>query len=227
MVTALVSSSSATPAMRQALVRIEGTPVVFDALRANSADGIKFDVWYCTHHLPALTRAYAIGRLRRYAAPSHASYLAIGELGEDLRANADDTLSSVPAAVEHIERFIGHPLGTQRRRDVAETVIDSAVVYPACLRVPHDRIAEVSRWYEEEHLPMLLACPQWVMTRRFSVRSARGLDWNHVALHYMTDLRALKSPERDRARDTPWRDRFISEGWFSPEYRVYYRLHDF
>ena len=86
---------------------------------------------------------------------------------------------------------------------------------------------EVGRWYDEEHLPMLLSCPQWVMTRRFRITGAHGTDFTHVALHYLTDLRALQSPARDMARDTRWRDKLIAEGWFAPEYWICYRLQDF
>jgi hypothetical protein len=117
-------------------------------------------------------------------------------------------------------------LGIQRRRDVTRDAIESAVAYPAILRVPLDSIDEIGRWYNEEHLPFLLSCPQWVMTRRFRITQARGLDFTHLALHYLTDLRALESPARDAARDTPWRDRLIEQGWFAPEYRVCYRLQD-
>jgi hypothetical protein len=128
--------------------------------------------------------------------------------------------------VEHHERFIGVPITTHRRRDAGENAVEAAVVYPAFLRAPHDRLREVNRWYDEEHLPMLLSCPQWVMTRRFRITRQRGLDYSHVALHYLTDLRALQSPERDAARNTPWRDGLIAEGWFAPEYRVCYRMRD-
>jgi hypothetical protein len=106
-------------------------------------------------------------------------------------------------------------------------IVEAAVVYPAMLRVPQDRLQEVSRWYDEEHLPFLLSCPKWVMTRRFLVTCAQGLAFNHVALHYLTDLSALQSPQRDAARNTPWRDSFIGQGWFAPEYRVCYRVQDF
>ena len=129
--------------------------------------------------------------------------------------------------VEHIERFVGQPLGTRRRRDVGEDIVEAAVAYPAFLRVPDDRAAELNQWYDEEHLPILLTCRQWVMTRRFRATAAHGLDWNHLALHYLTDVRALQSPERERARGTPWRDRLVAQGWFAAEYRVCYRQHDF
>lgn len=222
------STSTATRAMRDGILPRPDTPVVFDCIRARGPESIKFDVWYCNTHLPALAGEYPIRRLRRYAAPSRASYVAVGELDNMLNGAGEAGNSSVVSSmVEHHERFVGEPLGTRHRRDVGEHVIDAAIVYPAFLRVPHDRLQEISRWYDEEHLPFLLSCPQWAMTRRFRITTARGLDFNHVALHYLTDLRALQSPERDAARRTPWRDRLIAEGWFAPEYRICYRVQDF
>ena len=214
--------------MREGIIATADTPVVFDTVRARGPEGIQFDVWYCNTHLPTLAASYPLRRLRRYAAPSRASYLALGELEEPPRRDpAESRMGSAPPIVESIEQFVGQPLGTQRRRDVGEEIVEAAVVYPAFLRVPEHRMAEIGHWYDEEHLPILLSCPQWVMTRRFRITAANGLDWNHVALHYLTDLRALASPQRDLARSTPWRDRLMAEGWFAPEYRVCYRLQDF
>ena len=223
----LPSISSATQAMRDGIVASVGTPAVFDTVRPLGPEGIKFDVWYCNTYLPALAAEYPVTRMRRYAAPSRVSYLAVGELQHVSRANPGKRTSSIPPMVESIERFVGQPLGTQRRRDVGEDIVEAAVVYPAFLRVPEKRLSEIDRWYDEEHLPILLSCPQWVMTRRFRITTTHELKWNHVALHYMTDLRALQSKERDLARSTPWRDKLLAEGWFAPEYRVCYRLYDF
>ena len=220
------SISSATQAMRDGIVASAGTPAVFDTVRALGPDGIKFDVWYCNTYLPALAAEYPVTRMRRYAAPARASYLAVGEL-ENVPRSDPAKLGTRPPMVESVERFVGQPLGTQRRRDVGEDIIEASVVYPAFLRVPENRLPEIGRWYDEEHLPMLLSCPQWVMTRRFRITTTNELQWNHVALHYMTDLRALQSKERDLARSTPWRDKLLAEGWFAPEYRVCYRLYDF
>jgi hypothetical protein len=228
MTTASLQTSAATPAMRDAIVACADTPVLVDYVRALGPDGIKLDVWYCNTHVPALRAEYPLRQLRRYAVPSRAAYLVIGEL--DVVPDGHGSASSaraVPAAVEHHERFVGQPLGTQRRRDVGDEAIEAAVVYPAMLLVPDDRMQEVGRWYDEEHLPFLLSCPQWLMTRRFRIADARGLAFTHVALHYLSDLRALQSPERDAARNTPWRDSLIDQGWFTPEYRLGYRVQDF
>jgi len=225
---ASTSLSSASRAMRETIIPTPDTPILFDCVRARGPEGIQFDVWYCNAHLPALASDHRVDRLRRYAAPSRASYIAIGELATISESeHAGSATSDAPAMVDHMERFIGQPLGAQRRRDAGDDVLDSAVVYPAFLRVPHDRTEELNRWYDEEHLPILLSCPQWVMTRRFRITAAHGLDWNHVALHYMADLRALQSSARDLARGTSWRDKLLAEGWFAPEYRVCYRLQDF
>jgi hypothetical protein len=214
--------------MRGSILASEDTPIVFDAVRARGPEGIKFDVWYCNTHLQELAGEYPMRRLRRYGVPSRASYLVVGELDAGaVRRAVKRSASEIPAMVERHERFVGEPLGRQRRRDVGEDVIESAVVYPAMLRVPENRMQEIGRWYDEEHLPFLLSCPQWVMTRRYRVTAAQAIDFTHVALHYLTDLRALQSPARDAARDTPWRDQLIAEGWFAPEYRVCYRLQDF
>jgi hypothetical protein len=221
-------ASVATPATRAAIVAGADTPVLVDCVRARGPDGIRHDVWYCNTHLPALRADHPVRRLRRYAVPSRASYLVVGELDSaPARRGGSTNAIAVPTTVEHHERFVGQPLGMQRRRDVGEDAIDAAVVYPAMLRVPDNRMPELGRWYDEEHLPLLLSCPQWLMTRRFRVTEARGLDFTHVALHYLSDLRALQSPEREVARNTPWRDSLIAQGWFAPEYRVCYRVQDF
>jgi hypothetical protein len=219
-------ASAATRAMRDAIVDAAPAPVVFDYVGARGPEGIRFDVWYGGEHLPALAETFRGAILRRYAAPARAAYLAIGEIDGARAATAVASAPELPAMVAHAERFVGEPLATKRRRDARDDVIESAIVYPAFLRVPHERMDEVGRWYDEEHLPMLMDCPEWAMVRRFRIAPGQGLDWTHVALHYLADIRALRSPQRDAARATPWRDALIAQGWFAPQYRVCYRIRD-
>ncbi len=219
--------SAATRAMCDGIVDHALGPIVFDYIRARGPEGIRFDVWYGGSHLPALARELPGGKLRRYAVPARSSYLAVGELDDGSGNTLLLTTPELPAMVEQAERFVGEPLATKRRRDTGDDIIEAAIVYPAFLRVPDDRMDEVGRWYDQEHLPMLMDCPQWAMVRRFRIRPGQGLAWTHMALHYLTDIRALQSPQRDAARATPWRDALIAEGWFAPEYRVCYRTKDF
>jgi hypothetical protein len=62
------------------------------------------------------------------------------------------------------------------------------------------------------------------MCRRFVLEDQGNCEWSHVAIHYLSDLHALQSSERDAARSTPWRDRLAAQAWYAPEYRVFYRV---
>lgn len=205
MTTGTAPTSEATQAMRDGIVAIADTQIVFDYVRAGHPEGIKFDVWYCDGHLPALAERQDVRRVRRYAAPALGSYLSGAEVDE--RPSTEDApidASALPSMFAHHERLTGEPFGAQRRRDVSAEAFESAIAYPAFLRAPQDRMQEVGRWYDEEHLPLLLSCPQWVMTRRFRIRSAR-----------------------DAARNTPWRDKLLAQGWFALGCRVCYRVSNF
>jgi hypothetical protein len=210
--------------MRSSVIATPGTPVWFDTVRASGPDGIRFDIWYSNKHLPRLSNTAGVERVRRYAAPAWSAYMALAEVTNDFSNPSQQASDEAPSSLLGIERFIGRPLGTQRRRDCAEDIMEHAIAYPVFFNVPDAREHEFNRWYEEEHLPMLLQCRHWVMCRRFRVTESRAMPWTHVALHYLTDLRALQAPERDAARSTPWRQLLEAEGWFTPEYRVFYPL---
>jgi hypothetical protein len=220
-------TSSATPEMRASVAATPGTPVLFDTVWANGPDGIRFDLWYSNERTPEVAASAAVSTTRRYGAPSRNAYLVIGELdGAPIVSPATRAAGTLPASVARVERFVGRPLGAQRRRDASKRVADAPIVYPVFFRVPRAREAEFDRWYDEEHLPMLLTCPHWVMCRRFRIEAGADVQWTHVALHYLIDLRALQSPERDAARSTRWRRQLEAEPWFQPEYRVFYRLRE-
>ncbi|MBU3740209.1 MAG: valine--tRNA ligase [Rhodoferax sp.] len=201
--------------------------MVFDFVQAGNPSGIGWDVWYCNSHLQALRERHHARVWRRYAVPARTAHLVVGELeGGPASSDLSPERSPDPDWQVIRERFFGTPLGVSSRLDAGERALDAPVVYPAFLRAPKDRLDEVGRWYEEEHLPLLLDCPQWLMTRRFRIDTPIPGGYTHLALHYLSDLRALQSPQRDAARNTPWRDSLIAEGWFAPEYRVCYRVHD-
>ena len=192
-------------------------PVLFDTVQASGPDGIRFDVWYSNKHLP---KGLSSDRLRRYVAASRASYMYIMEL-DSLEPQLTHVEKPLPASLLFHERCIGRPLSAVRRFDVGPDAIDSAYVYPVFFKVPLELHVEFNRWYDDEHNPMLLKCPQWLMSRRFALQVQEDSQWTHVALHYLLDLRALESPERDAARSTPWRRSLDSQSWFKPDYRVF------
>jgi hypothetical protein len=61
------------------------------------------------------------------------------------------------------------------------------------------------------------------MVRRFDIRNGEPETWTHLALHYLNDMKGLESPERQQARQTPWRDRLATEPWFKGKYTLFER----
>jgi hypothetical protein len=199
---------------------VKSATILFDALTFEREHAFTLDVWYANHYLPALAAAGRFASLRRYLSPVRGSGLALFEVSGTF--TPADLLTPVHERVVSHERFVADAIGARVAAGSDERVLEADVLYPVFFRVPVDREREFDAWYEEEHMELLLRCEHWRMCRRYRIRDAGG-GFTHLALHYLTDLRALESPERDRARSTPWRDRLAAEPWFKGEYRVYYQ----
>jgi hypothetical protein len=59
---------------------------------------------------------------------------------------------------------------------------------------------EFDAWYTEDHVPILLECPEWLGTRRFEPIEAHPGNYNRLALHYLKTPEALNSPAGAEAR---------------------------
>jgi hypothetical protein len=90
------------------------------------------------------------------------------------------------------------------------------------LWVPGEHRAEFLAWYEQEHLPMLLECPQWEGCQFMEAPVESGCQFH--ALHQLTDRSALSSHARAASRSTPWFKRFKAFDWFDEAFtRALYR----
>ena len=194
--------------------------ILFDAITAKRDETFAFDVWYANRYLPQVSASGRFTTMRRYVSPIRSTYLALFEANAAFAPGA--IAAPAHALIAARERFVADAIGYRIAAGVDGRVLEADILYPVFFRVPAQREHEFNAWYEEEHMEMLLRCEYWRMCRRFRIRDA-GDGFTHVALHYLTDLRALESPERDRARSTPWRDRLSAEPWFKAEYRVYYQ----
>jgi len=198
--------------------------IVFDAITVARQSGFAFDVWYSNQYLPAVLAKGQYLNVRRYGSPLRATYLAVFEASTDA-ASIDPAAIPEPAheSVIAVERYIAGALGEQKAPAVDDSIFDADILYPVFFRVPAERETEFNAWYEEEHLGILQRCPYWPACRRYRIRHPSTDSWTHIALHYLTDLRALESAERTEARSTPWRARLAAEDWFRGDYRVYHR----
>jgi hypothetical protein len=94
---------------------------------------------------------------------------------------------------------------------------------PISFDVPHEEIAELESWYDTEHVPMLLTCPDWLRVRRFTVEDCSGANWNRFLLHDLSSVDVFETPEVRAALETPWRATFVSRPWFTEAERAVLR----
>jgi hypothetical protein len=66
----------------------------------------------------------------------------------------------------------------------------------------------------DDHMPILLENKDWLGVRRFELSVGEPVPFNRLAVHYLASPEALKSPERERARSTEWRNRLAKTEWF-------------
>lgn len=202
--------------------------ILFDTAVSGIGHGVSFDVWYLARHLPGLIADFGPVAYRAYGSASCASLTAILELDEmPAQASVLETPGALGAGVACTEQFIGRAIGWQARPEASEmraTVAAAPIAYPVFFCVPSHREDEFNRWYDEEHLGILLECRHWLACRRFRIVTPHPSGFTHLALHYLDDIAALHSSERDRARTTPWRDRLAVERWFQGEYRVLHQI---
>jgi hypothetical protein len=195
--------------------------VFYDAVTVRQGTGFEFEVWYATRYLRAIGKGAEWVGERRYGSPALGTYLTIFEAESSL--DGFDPPRADHQAIVRVERYIAKQTGERKAAGAPADIVEADVLYPVMFRVPAEREVEFDRWYEEEHMDLLLGCPYWPMCRRFKVIAPDPTSHTHIALHYLTDMRALDSEERTRARTTAWRDRLAVEPWFRAEYRAYHR----
>lgn len=72
---------------------------------------------------------------------------------------------------------------------------------------------DLINWYDEEHLPILLECDAWKAGQLVEVSCDAGREF--YAFHRLSNIEALESEARERARSTQWFNRLSTRDWFS------------
>jgi len=84
--------------------------------------------------------------------------------------------------------------------------------------VPAAAEGDMTAWYTEEHIPMLLAVPGWRRCRRYVQTSGSGPRF--LSLHEIESLAVFDEPAYKAAASTPWRNRVV-ESAIGRERRVF------
>jgi hypothetical protein len=211
--------------------QIMDAAVLFSEMTPAPAWESDFNRWYDEEHIPIRMAVDGFKGAQRYRRGER-DYLAVydmddaGVLGSDAYRQVKDYPSETTAwmlkSVANFTRYIGRPIGTQAQAG-HEDFVQAPVLYPVFFTVPEPRLEEFDAWYDQDHVPTLLECPDWLGCRRFDIVSGAPQSFNRLALHYLSDIRALDSDARAKARASEWRARLAEESWFKGEYMTFER----
>lgn len=215
---------------------MSGATILFTEMSPDPDWEDDFNHWYDSHHIRVRAAVPGFLSAKRYCDPDRPNYLAVYEIASEdvlqsteyqkVRAQPNAQTAWMLSNVQNYSRYVGNQIAEAKRDDTGDDFIDSPYLYAVFFSVPDERAADFNAWYDEEHVPLLLKCPSWLAVRRFEIIEGEPQPWTHLAIHYLDDLAALTSPERDAARDTDWRKRLAEEPWFQSSTQVYESIGD-
>ena len=213
---------------------MKGATILFSEMSPDLDWEDDFNHWYDTHLIPVRLGVPGFVSAQRYCDTDRPNYLGLFEITapEVLESEEYEKVKSQPNAqtawmlsnMLDYARYLGTEIADQQRDDANDNSLDAPFLYAVFFSVPDDRVEEFNKWYDEEQLPMLLKCPEWQRVRRFEIYDAEPQPWTHMALHYLSDLKALDSDEREASHNTDWYKKLSEEYWFRSSYLIYERV---
>ena len=177
--------------------------------------------WYDHEHGPARLKVPGLVGACRYQALDDLTprWLALYELSGPAVLDSAEYQAVVAGGGDR-EKFIMSHLATLDRRIYAQLSDDGLdasgpgpVILAVANSVPPEMVDDMTAWYEQEHIPMLLAVPGWRRIRRYRLTGPAPLTGpgaGFLSLHELSDTAALSEPGYRAAVSTPWRDRIVS-----------------
>jgi len=210
---------------------MQGSTILFSEMTPAPEWEGDFNKWYDEEHIPIRMAAPGFVSAQRYLAEDASKYLAVYEMTspgalstpvyQKIKQQPSDTTAWMLKNVSGFTRYTCEEI-TCVSKD-GPSAIDASILYAVWFTVPSDRLVDFDGWYNEDHVPLLMECKDWRMVRRFNVVSGEPNAYNRLALHYLSDISAMDSPERKKSRETPWRARLASESWFGGTYSIFNR----
>ena len=185
--------------------------------------------WYDHEHGPSRLRVPGLLGAYRYQALDEPTprWLALYELDSPAVLDSAEYKAVVEGGSDR-DKFIMSHLGILDRRIYTQLSDDglgaggpAPVILAVANSVPPQMEADMTAWYEQEHIPMLLDVPGWQRIRRFRLTGPPPLgDRTRLPLAARAGRPSvLEEPGYRAAVSTPWRDRIVS-GALSRERRV-------
>ena len=197
----------------------------------------EFNRWYDEEHLADLLQQPGVLSGRRFvraqtafSAPSQFNYITIYQLAD---VSALETPSYRAMATSPSEWTKRVAMTLPMRRDVATQIFSTAsndqhAVGDAIMHVFSYADASVvddfHRWYEEEHIPALVACDGVFGAPRFECVTPEADGYQFVAIYELADVGVVESGALAAAgKPTPWRERIGDK--MRAHFQVYRALH--
>lgn len=177
----------------------------------------EFNAWYDDEHMAerlSIPGFLSARRWQRDCAPGEGRYLATYELTSPGVLETPEYLAHVgDNQTPWSKRCLGN--ATVFRRWACEQISpgnrspeeSAGAVFLACGDVPASHEEEFNRWYDMEHLPLLLQVPGVLGARRF--RASTGSP-RYIALYDLVDAQVPEQPAWQSATRTEWAQRIDS-----------------
>jgi len=210
----------------------KGKSTLFSEMTPGADFEARFNAWYDTEHIPIRMDCPGFVSGQRYRRHDGPGYLAVYEM-DTLGAMSTEAYTKVKTQpseetawmlknVTGFTRYLADETSVRANIDPQEA-LDAPFLYAVSFTVPAEATADFDDWYEQDHVPLLMKEPKWLMVRRMRIADGVPETYTHLALHYLADADALQSPARDAARASPWRARLAKEPWFKGSYTVFSR----
>lgn len=196
--------------------------ILFSEMRPDPSWDERFNTWYDNDHIPVRMAIEGFRGAQRYRALEDENYLVVYDMDSLAVLNTPEyqVVKNQPSEetrwmlgnVTNFTRYLGTEIGRDGRID-AETA-QAPLVFAAMFNVPEEAKPDFDGWMVEDHMPILLQNKDWLGVRRFDLTVGEPQPFNRLSLHYLASADALKSPERERARNTDWRNRLATTEWF-------------
>lgn len=179
----------------------------------------EFHDWYDHEHGPSRLQVPGLLGACRYQAVDDLTprWLALYELDSPAVLDSAEYKAVVEGGSDR-DKFIMSHLGTLDRRIYTQLSDDglgaggpAPVILAVANSVPPQMEADMTAWYEQEHIPMLLEVPGWRRIRRWRlIGGSEPLGPDFLSLHELAGPSVLEEPGYRAAISTPWRDRIVS-----------------
>jgi len=196
----------------------------------------RFNKWNDRHFVPSRLAAPGLAGAQRYKHIERETYLTVYEAENESALTSEAFLSvedypnsetkwMMPNILDY-SSYIGNQIADLSSPGGSDDPMEAPILYVEFFSVPDDREDDFNGWYENEHIPMLLKCDDWLMCRRFLIEDGEPQPWTHLAVHYLNDMSAFESPKREAAQSTDLFKKLSEEQWFQGSSTVYLKHGD-